>query len=62
MITETLPEIVLDVGNTDYVSDELYDLLLDAFVAQAKDMGIDIVERNDLVLSDWTLKAKLEYV
>lgn len=58
----SLPEIVLDVDNTDLVSDELYDMLLDAFVARAKEMGIDIVERQDLVLSDWTLKAKLEYV
>ena len=57
-----LPEIVLDVDNTDLVSDELYDMLLDAFVAKAKEMGIDIVERKDLVLSEWTLKAKLEYV
>ena len=59
---EALPEIVLDVDNTDLVSDELYDLLLDAFVAKAREMGIDIVERQDLVLSDWTLKARLEYV
>ena len=57
-----LPEIVLDVDNTDLVNDELYDMLLDAFVAKAKEMGIDIVERKDLVLSEWTLKAKLEYV
>lgn len=57
-----LPEIVLDVGSTDYIDDELYDRLLDAFVARAKDMGIDIVERNDLVLSEWTIKAKLEYI
>lgn len=59
---EALPEIVLDMDNTDLVSDELYDLLLDAFVAKAREMGIDIVERQDLVLSDWTLKARLEYV
>jgi hypothetical protein len=37
-------------------------MLLDAFVARAKDMGIDVVERNDLVLSDWTIKAKLAYI
>jgi hypothetical protein len=57
-----LPEIVLDVDSTDFVSDELYDMLLDAFVAKAQSMGIDIVNRPDLVLSDWTLKAKLETV
>ena len=57
-----LPEIVLDVDSTDYIDDELYDMLLDAFVARAKDLGIDIVERQDLVLSDWTIKAKLAYI
>lgn len=59
---EDLPEIVLDVDSTDYIDDELYDLLLDAFVARAKDLGVDIVERKDLVLSDWTIKAKLTYI
>ena len=59
---EDLPEIVLDVDTTDYIDDELYEMLLDAFVARAKDMGIDVVERKDLVLSDWTIKAKLAYI
>jgi hypothetical protein len=59
---EDLPEIVLDVDTTDYIDDELYDMLLDAFVARAKDLGIDVVERKDLVLSDWTIKAKLAYI
>ena len=59
---EDLPEIVLDVDSTDYIDDELYDMLLDAFVAKAKDMGIDVVERKDLVLSEWTIKAKLAYI
>ena len=56
---EDLPEIVLDVDTTDYIDDELYDRLLDAFVARAKDLGVDIVERQDLVLSEWTIKARL---
>jgi len=56
---EDLPEIVLDVDTTDYIDDELYDMLLDAFVARAKDLGVDIVERKDLVLSEWTIKARL---
>lgn len=59
---QTLPEIVLDVNDTDLITDELYELLLDAFVARARDMGIDIVERRDLVLGQWTLTARLEYV
>ena len=59
---EDLPEIVLDVDTTDYIDDELYEMLLDAFIARAKDLGVDIVERKDLVLSDWTIKAKLSYI
>lgn len=55
-------EIVLDASDSDYVSDELYEMLLDAFVAKAQDMGHDIVENDHLVLGEWTLKAKLEEV
>lgn len=55
-------EIVLDVSDSDYVSDELYDMLLDAFVTKAQDMGYDIVENDHLVLGEWSLKAKLEEV
>lgn len=59
---EDLPEIVLDVDSTDYIDDELYDMLLDAFVARAKDMGYDVVNSPQLVLSEWTIKAKLSYI
>jgi len=55
-------EIVLDVSDTDFISDELYDMLLEAFVAKAQDMGYDIVENDHLVLGDWSIKAKLEEV
>jgi hypothetical protein len=55
-------EIVLDASDTDFISDELYDMLLEAFVAKAQDMGYDIVENDHLVLGDWSIKAKLEEV
>jgi hypothetical protein len=55
-------EIVLDASDTDFISDELYDMLLEAFVAKAQDMGYDIVENDHLVLGEWTIKAKLEEV
>ena len=55
-------DVVLDVADTDFVSDELYDLLLDAFVAKAKSMGYDIVETPNLVIGEWTLRAKLEEI
>lgn len=57
-----LPEIVLDVDSTDYIDDDLYDRLLDAFVARARDMGYDVVNTPDLVLSDWRISARLERV
>ena len=57
-----LPEIVLDISDTDLVDDDLYERLLDAFIAKAKLMGYDVVERKDLVLSDWTLKSTLDYI
>ena len=56
---EDLPEIILDVDSSDYITDELYDLLCEAFVNKAKDMGYDVVNSPQLVLSDWTIKAKL---
>lgn len=55
-------EVVLDIADTDMVSDELYDLLLEAFVAKAKDMGYDIIETPNLVIGSWTLKATLEEI
>lgn len=57
-----LPRVVLDVSDTDLVDDELYELLLDAFLAKALSMGYDVVDREDLVLGDWVLTAQLEYV
>lgn len=57
-----LPEIVLDVDSSDYIDDDLYDRLLDAFVARARDMGYDVVNTPDLVISDWRISARLERV
>jgi hypothetical protein len=60
MITDT--EIVLDVANTDDIPEDLYEYLLDQFVAKAKSQGIDLVERNDICISDWVIKARIESV
>lgn len=57
-----LPEIVLDVDSSDYIDDDLYDRLLDAFVARARDMGYDVVNTPDLVISEWRISARLERV
>ena len=55
-------EITLDVGNIEEIPEDLYDYLLDQFVAKAKSQGIDLVERNDICISDWTIKARVEAV
>ena len=55
-------EIILDVGSTDDIPEDLYDYLLDQFIAKAKSQGIDLVERNDLCISDWVIKARVEEV
>jgi hypothetical protein len=59
---ETVAEVVLDVNDTDLVSEELYDMLLDAFLEKARRMGHDVANSPDLVLGDWTLKSTLERV
>ena len=55
-------DVVLDISDTDLVSDELYDLLLDAFFNKAEAMGYNIVKNPNLTLSNWTLKARLEEI
>lgn len=55
-------DVVLDVDSSDFMSDELYELLLDAFIAKAKDMGYDVVETPNLVIGSWTIKATLEEI
>jgi hypothetical protein len=55
-------EITLDVGNIEDIPEDLYDYLLDQFVAKAKSQGIDLVERNDICISDWVIKARVEQV
>lgn len=55
-------EIDLNVDSTDYIDDELYDMLLDAFIAKAKDMGYDVVNTPQLVLGDWSIKAVLQEI
>lgn len=62
-VNRDLPiDITLDVNNTDEIPDELYDFLLDQFVAKAKELGYDIVETPNLVLGSWTISATLEEI
>ena len=54
-------KITLDVGSTDDVSEELYDLLLESFVHKAKVMGLD-PEAIDVALDDWRVECVLRKI
>lgn len=49
-------KISLDVGSSIDVSEELYDLLLEAFYSKARSIGIDI-EDAGLCLDDWRIEC-----
>ena len=55
----TNPIVELDVGSTVEVPEDLYDYLLDQFVAKAKEMGYDIVE-EPYVLGNWRITCEIE--
>jgi hypothetical protein len=54
-------KITLDVGSTNDVSEELYDLLLEAFVRKSKEMGLD-PEAVDVALDDWHVECVLRKI
>jgi hypothetical protein len=55
-------DVELRVGDIDEIPDDLYDYLLDQFIAKAQDMGYDVVENDNLVLGEWTIRARLTEV
>ena len=52
------PTVELDVNDTHEVPEELYEYLLDQFVAKARDMGYDVVE-DDIVLDNWKITCEI---
>lgn len=48
--------ITLDISNTEEVSDELYEAILDAFWTKAKSMGIDPA---NVLFDEWTITTTL---
>ena len=52
-------KVELDVGSVDDVPEELYEHLLDQFVAKAKEMGYDIVEQPNLLLDNWRIECEI---
>lgn len=52
-------DVILSVDDTGDIPDDLYDYLLDQFIEKARAMGHDVVNTPDLVLSEWTIKARL---
>ena len=53
------PIVELDVGSVDEVPEELYEFLLDQFVAKARAMGYDVVE-EPIVLGNWRITCEIE--
>lgn len=51
-------EIELDVNNTDDVPEELYEILIDALIAKAGELGIDLVHTNK-VLDKITIRSTI---
>lgn len=57
-----MAKIALNVDSVDDVPEELYDYLLDQFVAKALEQGYDIVNNPKLMLANWTLTCEVEEV
>jgi len=53
------PLVELDVASTEDVPEELYEFLLDQFVAKARDMGYDVVEQP-YTLGNWRITCEIE--
>ena len=53
------PIVELDVNSTEDVPEDLYEYLLDQFVAKAKEMGYDIAE-DSYVLGNWKITCEIE--
>ena len=53
------PVVELDVGSTEDVPEELYEFLLDQFVAKAKEMGYDVIE-EPIVLGNWKITCEVQ--
>ena len=54
MITQKV-KLAVDEGD---ISDELYDMLLEAFIAKAKALGHVVDDRH--VVTNWVLSAEIE--
>lgn len=54
--------IALSVDSTDDVPEELYEFLLDQFIAKALEQGFDVVNTPNLCLGNWKLTCEVEEV
>jgi len=55
------PIVELDVGSTEEVPEELYEFLLDQFVAKAQEMGYDVIE-EPIALGNWKITCEIENI
>lgn len=54
--------IALNVDSVDDVPEDLYDYLLDQFIAKALEQGVDVVNNPNLCLGNWRLTCEVETV
>ena len=54
--------ITLAPDDTMDIPDDVYDILLEAFIAKAKRLGHDVTKTPNIVIGDWTIKAQLTEV
>ena len=57
-----MTKIVLDTGSVTDISDELYDMLLDAFMAKARAMGVPDPQSSVVLLDNWRIECELKLV
>ena len=59
---QTMTKIVLDTGSVTDISDELYDMLLDAFMAKARTMGVSDPQSPVMLLDNWRIECELKLI
>lgn len=51
--------VTLDPNNTDDVPEDLYEYLVDQFVAKAAELGQDVVNDANLLLDNWEIRCEV---
>ena len=52
-------KITLNVDSVDDVPEELYEFLLDQFIAKALEQGVDVVNDRTKILDNWSITCEV---